>query len=311
MPIMRSMLIALSRNPLLQDAIVRVPLSRRMARRFVAGETLDDALAAVRELNAQGLLATLDHLGENVATRAEATAAADEYLTALVAIDRARLKTNVSVKLTQMGLDLDDDYCYTNVSRIMRKAAEYDNFVRIDMEGSEYTERTLAIYRRLARQHPNVGIVIQAYLKRSQPDVKQLIGEGFGRFRLCKGAYDESPEIAYRDRDRVTQSLIDLTRISLGPEAQAQGTYAGIASHDSAVINFARAYAYQAAIAPTAFEFQMLYGIRRDLQAELVRQGYQMRVYVPYGTQWYPYFIRRLAERPANVIFFLRALIGD
>ncbi len=311
MPVMRSFLIALSRNALLQNAVVRVAISRRMARRFVAGETLQDALAAVERLNAQGMRATLDHLGENVATKPEATAAADEYLTALAAIHQAGLDSNVSIKLTHMGLDLGDDFCYANVSRIVRKAAEFQNFVRIDMESSEYTERTLAVYRRLARQFPNVGIVIQAYLKRSQADVESLIAEGMARLRLCKGAYDEPPEIAYRERARVTQAFIDLTTAVLAPAARARAAYAGIASHDSAVINFARAYAYQQEVPRNAFEFQMLYGIRRDLQARLVREGYQMRIYVPYGTHWYPYFMRRLAERPANLAFFLRALVGD
>ncbi|MGQ9768816.1 MAG: proline dehydrogenase family protein, partial [Anaerolineae bacterium] len=200
MPILRTVLIALSRNKQLQDLIVRFPVSRRMARRFVAGETLEDALTAVKNLNAQGMCATLDHLGENVTNRDEALAAAADYLTALKALFAAQVDCNVSVKLTQMGLDLGDDFCYDNVVRIVSQAAELGNFVRIDMEGSAYTERTLAIYRRLRQHYNNVGIVLQAYLRRTQADAEALINEGIGHFRLCKGAYDEPADIAYRQR---------------------------------------------------------------------------------------------------------------
>ncbi|MGQ9839806.1 MAG: proline dehydrogenase family protein [Anaerolineae bacterium] len=311
MPILRTVLIALSRNKQLQDLIVRFPVSRRMARRFVAGETLEDALTAVKNLNAQGMCATLDHLGENVTNREEALAAADEYLTALKALFAAQVDCNVSVKLTQMGLDLGDDFCYDNVVRIVSQAAELGNFVRIDMEGSAYTERTLAIYRRLRQHYNNVGIVLQAYLRRTQADAEALINEGIGHFRLCKGAYDEPADIAYRQRPQVTQALNDLVRTCLSPESRAQGAYTAVASHDEAVINFTRAYVEQHDIPPSAYEFQMLYGIRRELQAELARRGYRVRIYVPYGTHWYPYFMRRLAERPANLLFFLRALVGD
>lgn len=311
MSVMRTVLIALSKNKALQDLIVRVPVSRRMARRFVAGETLEDAIAAVKGLNAQGMLATLDHLGENIASEAEARAAADEYLVALEALFAAQANSNVSVKLTQMGLDLDDDFCLDNVTRIVTKAAELGNFVRIDMEGSPHTERTLAIYRRLRQHHRNVGIVVQAYLHRTQADVEALIGEGIGHFRLCKGAYDEPASIAYRERPRVTQAMNDLARTCMTPEARALGAYAAIASHDQAVIDFACAYAQQHNIPSDAYEFQMLYGIRRELQTDLVKRGHKVRIYVPYGTHWYPYFMRRLAERPANLFFFLRALVGN
>jgi proline dehydrogenase len=311
MSVMRTVLITLSRNHAMQDLIVRVPVSRCMARRFVAGETLEDALAAVKSLNTQGMLASLDHLGENVTNEAEAIAAADEYLVALEALHLAQADCNVSVKLTQMGLDLSDDFCYANVSRIVLKAAELGNFVRIDMEGSPYTGRTVALYRRLRKRFSNVGIVIQAYLHRSQADVEALINEGIGNFRLCKGAYDEPATIAYHERSAVTQALNALVRTCLEPAGRAKGAYAAVASHDEDVIDFTRAYAYQHEIPPTAYEFQMLYGIRRELQAELVKRGYRMRVYVPYGTHWYPYLMRRLAERPANLLFFLRALVGD
>jgi proline dehydrogenase len=311
MPVMRTALIALSRNKTLQDMIVRVPVSRKMAMRFVAGETLDEAVEAVRGLNRQGMLATLDHLGENVATREEAVTAADEYLIALDALDESGVNSNVSLKLTQMGLDLGDDFCYDNVRRIVGRAAELGNFVRVDMEGSEYTARTIGIYRRLRGEYRNVGLVVQAYLHRTQSDVEALIDDGMGHFRLCKGAYDEPATIAYRERPRVTQAMHELIRTCYSAESRAKGAFAAIASHDEDVINFAKAYAYQHGLAPSQVEFQMLYGIRRELQTALVKQGYKMRIYVPYGTHWYPYFMRRLAERPANLLFFLRALVGD
>lgn len=311
MPVLRTALIALSRNKTLQDLIVRVPVSRRMAMRFVAGETVDEAVEAVRGLNRQGMIATFDHLGENVATRAEAVAAADEYLIALDALDESGVNSNVSLKLTQMGLDLGDDFCYDNVRRIIARAAELGNFVRIDMEGSEYAARTIGIYRRLRSEYANCGLVVQAYLHRTQSDVESLINDGLGHFRLCKGAYDEPATIAFRERARVTQAMQELIRTCFSKEARAKGAFAAIASHDEDVINFAKAYAYQHGLAPSQVEFQMLYGIRRELQTALVKQGYQVRVYVPYGTHWYPYFMRRLAERPANLAFFLRALVGD
>jgi proline dehydrogenase len=308
---MRPVLISASHNRLLQQAVVGVPAFRRAARRFVAGETLQEAIAAVLDLNDQGMLATLDHLGENVEDEEMAVAAADEYVLALVALQAAGARCNVSVKLTQMGLDLGDRSCYDNVRRVAAQAWECGNFVRIDMEGSAYTGRTLALYRQLRRDYGNVGIVIQAYLRRSEADVRALIDEGIGHFRLCKGAYDEPGAIAYRDRERVTRALNDLVRICMEPAARAQGAYPAIASHDEEVISYARSYAYRQNLSREDFEFQMLYGIRRELQTALVEQGYRVRVYVPYGTHWYPYYVRRLAERPANVAFFLRAFFGD
>jgi proline dehydrogenase len=311
MPIMRTALISLSRNRTLQDVTVRVPLARRMARRFVPGETLQDAVAAVLDLNDRGMLATLDHLGESVTSEAEAVAAADEYLLALEALKAAGAQCNVSVKLTQMGLGLSDDFCYENTRRIVSRARDLENFVRVDMEGSPLTERTLAFYRRLRSEFDNVGIVLQSYLHRSQADAKALIAEGIGNFRLCKGAYDEPATIAYRDRPKVTQALIELVRTCLEPESRAKGAYCAVASHDEEVVNFTRAYAYQQGIPHTAYEFQMLYGIRCELQNELAERGYKVRVYVAYGTHWYPFYMRRLAERPANLLFFLRAFVGD
>jgi proline dehydrogenase len=305
MPIMRTALISLSHNRALQGATVRVPVVRRMARRFVAGETLTEAISAVLDLNERGMVATLDHLGENVTTEGDATAAANDYLLALEALKAAGANCNVSVKLTQMGLDLCDDFCYENFRRVVGRAAALDNFVRVDMEGSPLTERTLTVYRRLRREFDNVGIVIQSYLHRSQADVEALIAEGIGHFRLCKGAYDEPASIAYCERPRVTQALNELVRTCLAPESLARGAYCAVASHDEEVVNFTRAYAYQNNVPSTAYEFQMLYGIRRELQNELLQRGYTVRIYVPYGTHWYPYFMRRLAERPANIWFFV------
>jgi len=230
---------------------------------------------------------------------------------ALAALQAASAGCNVSVKLTQMGLDLGDDFCLANVRRVVEAARTRGNFVRVDMESSEYTDRTLAIYRRLRRDYRNVGIVIQGYLHRSAADVRALITEGIGNFRLCKGAYDEPAGIAYRDRERVTRELNNLVRICMDPEARARKAYTAVASHDLAVINFAKAYAHRRQLPNDAYEFQMLYGIRRDVQAALAESGHQVRVYVPYGTHWYPYFMRRLAERPANMAFFLRAFFGN
>ncbi len=311
MSLLRPTLISFSRNPTLEQVVVHAPVVRTMSHRFVAGERLEQAIAAVLELNDQGMLGTLDYLGENVFDEPAARAAADEYVLALTALQAAGARCNVSVKLTQLGLDIGDEVCFANVRRVVEHAWRNDNFVRIDMESSDYTARTLAIYRRLRREYNNVGVVIQASLRRSETDVRALIEEGIGHFRLCKGAYDEPEEIAYQEREQVTRKLNDLVRICMAPDARAHHTYAAVASHDEDVINFARAYAYRQELPKDSYEFQMLYGIRRELQAKLVKQGYKVRIYVPYGTHWYPYFMRRLAERPANLVFFLRALTGD
>lgn len=307
---LRHFFIALSKSPKMQELIVGVPVSRRMARRFVAGERLEEAIAAIRAVNANGILATLDYLGEHVHSEAEATANADEYIRALQAIKDANVQSGVSIKLTAMGLAVDDDFCYRNVRRIVAKAAEVRRFVRIDMEDSPVTDRTLAIYRRLRSDYDNVGLVMQAYLYRTQDDVRQLMAEGIADLRLCKGAYDEPPAVAFQEKAEVDRNMVELIKIILAGQADHPGTYSAIASHDHMIINWTKAYAYNHHIPTDRFEFQMLYGIRRDLQQALADQGYRMRVYIPYGTRWYPYFMRRLAERPANVLFFLRALVG-
>lgn len=308
---LRHLFIALSKNPQMQDLIVGMPISRQMARRFIAGETLDDAIQAIRATNASRMLATLDFLGEHVSTEAEAEGSAGEYIRALQAIGRAGVNANVSIKLTAMGLAIDDDFCYRNVRRIVQQAADLGNFVRIDMEDSPVTDRTLAIYRRLRADHANCGVVIQAYLYRSEGDIRSLMDQGMAHLRLCKGAYDEPPEVAFQEKVDVDANMVRLIRLMFENQAAFPGTYPAIASHDHRIINWTKAYAHHRGIAPDRFEFQMLYGIRRDLQQQLADQGYRMRVYIPYGTRWYPYYMRRLAERPANVLFFARALVGN
>lgn len=308
---LRRPLIALSKSAKMQDLIVRMPISRRMARRFVAGETLPDAIAAIRATNAAGMVATLDYLGEHVHSQAEATANADEYIRALQAIQEAGVQSNVSIKLTAMGLATDDDFCYRNVRRIVEAAAARNSFVRVDMEDSPVTSRTLAIYRRLRADFANVGVVIQAYLYRSEDDVAGLMRDGMAHLRLCKGAYDEPASVAFQAKPEVDANMTRLIRLMLDGQAQYPGTYVAVASHDHRIINWVKAYAHTHSIANDRFEFQMLYGIRRDLQQQLADQGYRMRVYIPYGTSWYPYYMRRLAERPANLFFFARALVGN
>jgi proline dehydrogenase len=282
-----------------------------MARRFVAGETLGEAVAVVQRLNARGLMATINHLGENVDSEATASASVEAYLAALNAIAALNLKSNISVKPTHLGLDLGYELCYANLERVVAHAAAQENFVRIDMEGSAYTQSTIDLYRRLRHTYKNVGLVIQAYLYRSRADVESLIEEGIAHLRLCKGAYDEPPSIAYPDKRDVDENLFQLTRMMLHPAARARGAYPAIATHDERIIRRVRAYAYHHHIPPNAYEFQMLHGIRRELQWRLADEGYQVRVYVPYGPHWYPYLMRRLAERPANMLFFLRALFGQ
>ncbi|MEA3335735.1 MAG: proline dehydrogenase family protein [Chloroflexota bacterium] len=309
--VLRRPLIALSHNRQLQDLIVGFPISRRMARRFVAGESLPEAIDVIKQVNARGLLATIDYLGENVFMEGESRVNADEYVRILQAIDDSNVNANVSIKLTAMGLAIDDGLCYENVRLIVQWAAELGNSVRIDMEDSPVTDRTLAIYRQLREDFDNVGTVIQSYLFRSQADVAQLTREGLANLRLCKGAYDEPPEVAFPRKGEVDRNLEVLIKAMLEGQSDYDGTYVAVASHDHAIINWTKAFAFHRGITPDRFEFQMLYGIRRDLQQALVDQGYRMRVYIPYGTAWYPYFMRRLAERPANLLFFLRALMGD
>jgi len=304
---MRAFFLWMSRSIRLRRLIMRIGFARRAALRFVAGETIDDAIAAIRTLNANGILATVDHLGENVATEADARRAAQSYVAVLDRIGKEGVKSHASLKLTQLGLDIGDEFCRENVACVVRKAKEAGTFIRIDMESSDYTDRTLAVFRSLRREFDNVGIVIQSYLYRSKDDIAALCQEG-ASVRLCKGAYNEPPDKAFPKKADVDANYVALTRKLLSDEARARGAYGAIATHDPKMIDAAKAYAAEHNVPRKQFEFQMLYGIRRDLQQQLAKEGYTMRVYVPYGAEWYPYFMRRLAERPANVWFILRNL---
>lgn len=282
-------------------------LAKSFANRFVAGETLDTALAAVARLNARGITASLDLLGESVHNEAEARAAGQAYITMLDRIHEQKADANVSVKLTAMGLDVSEDLCVAIMHEILQRARAYGSFVRIDMESSEYAQRTLDLFeQRLYPAYPrNVGIVVQSYLYRTFADVERVILLK-ARVRLCKGAYKELETVAYPDKKDV-----DATYVRCMHELMLRGNYAGIATHDEAIINEAKRFALAYDIAPERYEFQMLYGVRRDLQDQLVREGYRMRVYVPFGTRWYPYLMRRLAERPANVAFLTGNLFKE
>ena len=273
-----------------------------VAKRFVAGQTIQEAISAVRHLNAFGILTTLDVLGENVSTRPAAEAAVAAYLEALDWIQREGLSSNVSLKLTQMGLDIDRDYCLDNVARICERAAAGKNFVRINMEGSAYTERTLNLFYDLFRKHQNVGVVIQAYLHRSEQDVRKLIELG-ARVRLCKGAYKEPPSLAVQTLAAVRQNFMSLASLLL-----KQRIHPAIATHDDVLLSWTRNYIAQHELPKDGFEFQMLYGVRSHSQRQLAEQGYPMRVYVPFGTHWLPYFYRRIRERKENVAFVLKHL---
>jgi proline dehydrogenase len=301
---LRSSLLWLSRNKTVRNTMTRWSFARRAARRFVAGETIDDAIAVIRELKAMGIAATLDHLGENVETLADARRATDDYVKVLDAIGSNGVQSHVSVKLTALGLDLGDAVCRGNVARILAKAKDIGTRVRIDMESTDYTDRTLAIYRDLCREFDNVGIVIQSYLYRSEADIAALCQAG-AHVRLCKGAYQEPPTLAFPKKADVDASYVRLMKMLLSAAARAKGTRGALATHDPKMIEATRQYAADELVPRDEFEFQMLHGIRRDLQQELAADGYAVRVYVPYGTEWYPYFMRRLAERPANVWFLV------
>jgi proline dehydrogenase len=273
-----------------------------LAKRFVAGQSVDEALRAVRLLNDAGIMTTLDVLGENVEHEAAAQNAVQSYLTLLERIRKAQLQSNVSIKLTQMGLDISRHLCYSNLVRICQKAIECENTVRIDMEGSQYTEKTLALFSDLFQSYKNVGIVIQAYLHRSRQDLEQLIQMG-ARVRLCKGAYKEPPDVAIQEMTEIRQNYKKLAEILL-----LHGNYPAMATHDDLLISWVKQYAKIHQIGQARFEFQMLYGVRRETQRSLAREGYKMRVYVPFGSHWLPYFYRRLREREENVSFVLRNL---
>jgi proline dehydrogenase len=280
-------------------------MARRVSRRFVAGETLDDAIEVTRNLNDRGMDVTLDHLGESVERKDQAEQATDDYIKILERIERERgIKASISIKPTQIGLAIDPDLCRRNLRRLAEAAHRYANFVRIDMESSDYTESTLEVFYDLFDEYRNLGAVIQSYLRRSDDDIRKLASIS-APVRLCKGAYKEPEELAFQRKSEVNDSYVRLLEILMDSQAPL-----AVASHDSLMIDAAKALMKREPERKAPVEFQMLYGVRRDLQARLVEEGYKMRVYVPYGTQWYPYFMRRMAERPANLLFVMRASIG-
>ena len=296
---LRHVLLGVGQRDQVRDLVLRLPAARTLARRFVAGETRGEALAVARRLRARRMMAAVDFLGENVAEPAQAEAVAAEYRGLLPEL-AALGEPYVSIKLTHFGLDVDEELCFRLVQDVAAVASRHGAFVRIDMEGSAYTERTLRLFRRLHMEWPNVGVVLQAYLRRTAEDVEEMI-ELRARVRLCKGAYDEPAEIAFPEKAEVDESYWRLMERLL-----SAGEYPALATHDDRLIRQAMALGRD----PRTFELQMLYGIRTNLQRALAAKGYRVRVYVPYGTHWYAYFLRRLAERPANLAFFLRSLFS-
>jgi proline dehydrogenase len=303
----RQGLLWLSEQGRIFDFVRTNRLARGFASRFVAGETIEDGVAVARALAAAGITTSLDLLGESVAAPSEAEAARDQYLAMLDRLAGAPgVEVNVSVKPTQMGLDIDPELCFANLTAILERAKALGGFVRLDMESSEYTERTLAMYERLHPQYAaHCGVVIQAMLRRAEADVERMIAL-HARVRLCKGAYLEPPSVAFPDKADVDRNYVRLMQ-----RLMESGNYPGLATHDVAIIEAARRFAEARGITSDRFEFQMLYGVRRDLQDRLVREGQRMRVYVPFGTQWYPYLMRRLAERPANIAFMAGNLVRE
>lgn len=304
---LRSALLYLSNQQQIYRFVRNNRWAKRLAQRFVAGEDLDSAIAAVRALNARGITASLDLLGESVSNEEEARNAGREYLRILDRIHAEKLNGNVSLKLTAMGLDISEDLCVAVTQSVLERAQQYGTFVRIDMEGSAYTERTLRIFedRLYPSYKEHVGIVLQSYLYRTMDDV-QRANQLRCRVRICKGAYQEPATVAYPEKRDVDGNYVRCMH-----SLMRDGNYPGIATHDPPIINEAKRFAKERQIPVDRFEFQMLYGVRRDLQERLVREGYRMRVYVPFGTQWYPYLMRRLAERPANLAFITGSVIRE
>jgi proline dehydrogenase len=302
---MRTFFLFLSRQKHLRKWMETSRWARRLSARFVAGDNLPDALATCQRINAEGIAVTLDHLGENVTSLEEAAASRDACLRALAEIANLKIDGNVSLKLTQFGMDLSLAGCAANVEALVRQAAALGNFVRVDMESSEYVDRTLDLVVNLHDRYKTTGTVIQAYLYRSRKDVEMLCARGI-RVRLCKGAYLEPPSVAFKSKAEVDRNFVELMNLLL-----ETGVYPAIATHDEKIIEQTERFAESRKISRDSFEFQMLYGIRRDIQKRLVNEGYRLRLYVPYGQAWYPYFMRRLAERPANVFFLARNLLRN
>src|SRR6267154_2471706 len=305
---LRTFFVRLSENQSLRNFAERSALGRRVSGRFVAGTEIADAVRVTRAINRAGMSVSIDNLGENVTNPDEARHSAQLYHQILDAITTNHLNANISLKLTHMGLDVDENLARDIVSGLVAKAASMTppGFVRVDMEGSPYTQRTLDFVHELHRVPGNansVGTVIQSYLRRSESDIEKLLAESI-RIRLCKGAYKEPAEIAFPAESDVDANYVRLMKILM-----KSGIYHGLATHDESIIHQAEAFAIAEKLSPDSFEFQMLYGIRRDLQRKLVRDGWRVRVYIPFGTEWYPYFMRRLGERPANVFFIARNLL--
>jgi len=303
--VLRASFLYLSHRRGLQRFVTRQRLTSALAYRFVAGDRLDDAVRVVTEVNRRGWTASLDHLGENVTEEKAARAATEDYLAAFERIATDRLNANVSVKLTQLGLDIAVDLCRELLTRILERAQQLDNFVRIDMEGSAYTQRTLDLVLSLHERYPNCGVVLQSYLHRTLDDVAR-VNAARVRVRLVKGAYDEPASVAFPNKADVDAKYVEEMQQLL-----LDGVYSAIATHDDNLIEATKRFAGEHRIPLDGFEFQMLYGIRRDLQEGLLRDGYRVRIYVPYGTEWYPYLMRRLAERPANLLFFVRSVLRE
>jgi proline dehydrogenase len=301
----RNALLYLSRKEGLKDFAAKFKPFKRMTTRFVAGEDIAEATTTIRALNAIGCTASFDHLNESVSSMEEAKQEVTEYKNILATIDRTGIRSNVSIKLTQFGLDIDPELTYRNARAVVEDAARRGNFVRVDMEGSNVTQVTLDIFKRLRDEFGlnDVGIVLQSYLRRSYQDAQDLLKIP-ARIRICKGAYNEGPDVAFPDKHDTDDNYIRIMKLLL-----SSGVYHGIATHDPKMIDATIGYAQREGIGKEAFEFQMLYGVRRDLQEQLARDGYNMRVYVPYGKHWYPYFMRRLAERPANIWFVMKNML--
>ncbi len=304
-PMLRKSLLFLSERDDLKRVLLKFPYAKQVAGRFVAGDTLAEAIPAAMALNEGGFRVTLDYLGESVSDRSEAIEATDIYVKSIEIIDESEAESTISLKPTQLGLDVDEEFCAENVTRIVQCAAEHGSFVRIDMEDSDHTDSTLRVFRQVFEQHKNVGTVIQSYLYRSEEDIAELVRLK-APIRLCKGAYDEPSSVAFPRKSDIDANFIKLMKMLLDG-----GTPTAIATHDEAMIEATREYVRERSISPDDFEFQMLYGVRRDYQARLVSAGYHMRIYVPYGGQWYPYLMRRMAERPANLLFVMRAALGS
>lgn len=303
--LLRASLLWLAERRWMGRLALRLPFLRRVPLRFVAGTTLEHGIAAVRAVNRAGAAATVDILGESVTDQSAAERSAAGYVSAIERIAAEELDANVSLKLSQMGLDLGNEICLAVLRPVVEAGKRHGIFVRVDMESSAYTDQTLEVVNALRAEGFDIGPVIQAYLHRSAGDVERLAAEQV-RVRVCKGAYAEEESIAWHDRMAVNGSFVDLVTTLLEADA-----YPGVATHDPAMIEAVARAAHQRGIGPAAYEFQMLYGVRRDLQRQLVEKGYRMRIYVPFGTEWYPYFMRRLAERPANVLFIVRSLFGE